>query len=162
MPPVAFAVAGLALSAIGTGVGVYSSVAAGEAADDASKRQQKASNAQAQTAQDAAALEAGQVRRKNLIRMGEQRAAGAKSGVMINDSTSDVIYDSSVQGELEALSTLYSGASQASYNRSQGRAARAEGKAAKSAGYVKGAGTLIGGAGSIASEVSKNPSFFKK
>lgn len=147
-----------AAALVSAAVGTYSAVAQGEAADDAAKEQNKAAKAQAQSAQDAAALEAGQVRRENLLRLGKNRASTAKSGVLIEDSATDVAYDNSIQGELEAMSVLYSGATEANYQRSRGRMALKEGKAAKRAGYISGAGTLIGG---VANSYSKMPSFSK-
>jgi hypothetical protein len=135
----------LALTAVATGVGTYASVAQGSAAKEAGKNQQRSENANAKAAQDAAALEAGQIRRKNLLRMGSQRANAAKSGVLVDDSAADVIYDSSIQGELEALSSLYSGASAASYARSRGRNAAWEGKQAAKAGYIGAGSSVIGG-----------------
>jgi hypothetical protein len=96
------------------------------------------------------------VRRENLLRLGKNRASTAKSGVLIEDSASDVAYDNSIQGELEAMSAMYSGAAEANYQRSRGKIALREGAAAKRAGYVSGAGTLIGGASTT---ISKMPSF---
>ncbi len=157
MPQLAAAIPWV-LAVAGTAVSTYAAVAQGEAAEDAAKDQNEAAKAQAQSAQDAAALEAGQVRRENLLRLGKNRAATAKSGVLIEDSAADVMYDASIQGEIEAMSVLYSGATEASYQRSKGRMALKEGKAAKRAGYVSGAGTLIGGASNT---VSKMPSFSK-
>jgi hypothetical protein len=150
----ALLVAGLVATAAGAGVGAYSSIKQGEAANDAAKATQQSEKRNAQAASDAAALEAGQVRRKNMLRLGSQRAAAAKSGVMIDDSAADVIYDSSIQGELEALSVLYSGASQAGYYRSRGNIAAMEGKNAKSAGYLRGGATLIGGLGAGANQAA--------
>lgn len=142
---VALPVIAVALTAIGTGVAAYSAVEQGKAADEASKRQQEAENANSKQAQDAAALEAAQVRRRNLLRMGSQRASAAKSGVLIDDSAADVIYDTAIQGELEALSATYSGAAASSYYRSRGVSARAEGRAARRAGNLGAGATLIGG-----------------
>src|SRR6185503_14846667 len=135
----------LALTAVGTGVAIYGQQKAGQAAEEAGKAPQEADNANVQAAQDAAALEAGQVRRRNLLRLGTQRANAAKSGVLISDSPADVIYDTAIQGELEAQSVLYSGATQASYSRSRGAIARLQGENAKSAAKIQSAGTLIGG-----------------
>ena len=128
-----------------TGVAVYGQQKAGQAAEEAGKASQEAENANAQAAQDAAALEAGQVRRRNLLRLGTQRANAAKSGVLISDSPADVIYDTAIQGELEAQSVLYSGATQASYNRSRGAIARLQGENARSASKIQSASTVIGG-----------------
>lgn len=156
--PVALPVIAVALAAVGTGVATYGAIEQGKQADEASKRQQQAENLNAQAAMNAAGLEAEQIRRKNRLRAGEQRAAGAKSGVLIEDFEG-VMYDTSVQGELEALSALYSGASSATYSRSRGANYRAEGKAAKQAGYIRGGSTLLGGLSSTATGVSKLPAF---
>lgn len=156
--PVALPVIAVALAAVGTGVAAYGAIEQGKAADDASKRQQQAENLNAQAAMDAANLEAQQIRRKNVLRAGEQRAAGAKSGVLIEDFEG-VMYDTSIQGELEALSSLYSGASSAAYSRSRGANARAEGKSAKTASYYRAGSTLLGGLSSTASGASQLPAF---
>ena len=57
--------AAVAASAVGTGVAAYGAIEQGNAAEDAAKRTQQAENANAQASMNAAALEAGQVRRKN-------------------------------------------------------------------------------------------------
>lgn len=158
MPVAALGWIGLALAAAGTGVAVKGQIDAGNAADAASKRQQQAENLNAQAAMDAANLEAQQIRRKNLLRSGEQRAAGAKSGVLIDDFEG-VMYDTSIQGELEAMSALYSGASAATYSRSRGANYRAEGRAAKSASRIQAGSTLLGGLSNTASMASDMPSF---
>lgn len=145
--PWVVAIAAVASAAIGA----YSAVSQGQAAEEAGKRTADAENANAKAAMDAAALEAGQVRRKNLLRLGAQRAAAAKSGVLIDDSAADVIYDTAIQGELEAQSVLYSGASAAAYNRSRASIARLEGKNARKAGNIGATATLIGGASNVAS-----------
>lgn len=134
----------------GAGVAAYSAVSQGNAAEDAAKATQRAESANAQAAMDAAALEAGQVRRKNLLRLGSQRADAAKSGVLINGSAADVIYDTAIQGELEAQSVLYSGAQSASYSKQRGANARAAGADAKPASYINAGSSIIGGLGSAA------------
>lgn len=160
--PATIALVAVAISAVSAGVGTYAAVEQGNVAKEAAKRSAEAEKANARAAMDAAALEAGQVRRKNLLRLGAQRAAAAKSGVLIDDSAADVIYDTAIQGELEALSVLYSGAQAASYSRSRGKIALAEGKAAKSASRIQASSTLIGGLGSAAtsySQANRSPTF---
>jgi len=152
----------LAASTIGAGVSAYGAVAQGNAADEAAKRTQQAENANAQAAMEAASLEAGQVRRKNLLRLGSQRADAAKSGVLISDSANDVIYDTAIQGELEAQSVLYSGASAASYQQQRGVNARAAGASAKSGSYINAGSTVIGGLGKAAETYSDAMPTFKK
>lgn len=141
----------VALTAAGTGVAAYSAVKQGQAAKEAGRATQEAENANALAAQQQAAYEAGQVRRRNLLRLGEQRATAGKSGVLIDNSAGDVIYDTSIQGELEAQAALYSGATSASYYRSRGSIARLEGKNAASASRIQAGSTIIGGLGRAAS-----------
>ncbi len=148
--PVTISLLSLAVAAIGTGVAAYGSIEQGNQAKEAGKRTQEAQNANAKAAQDQAALEASQIRRKNLLRLGEQRATAAKSGVLISDSAGDVIYDTSIQGELEAQSALYGGATASSYYRSRGNIAALEGNNAQSASRISATGTVIGGLGKAA------------
>lgn len=138
------ALIGVALAAVSTGVGVYSAVESGNAAKEAGKNQQRAANASAQAAAQAGALEAGQIRRRNIIRLGAYRAAAGSSGTDIGDS-GDLFYDTAIQGELEALSATYSGNSSAVSLVSRGNVAAAEGSRAAGASYLRGAGSLIGG-----------------
>ena len=149
--PVALPFIAVALAAAGTGVAAYGAVSQGHAAKEAGKANQEAENANAKAAMDAAALEAGQVRRKNLLRLGTQRANAAKSGVLINDSAADVIYDTSIQGELEALSSLYSGKTSATYAKSRGNIARYEGNQQGKASYINAGSTVLGGLSKTAS-----------
>jgi hypothetical protein len=75
---------------------------------------------------------------------------------LIDDSAADVIYDTAIQGELEAQSVLYGGAQAAAYNRSRGNIARLEGKNAKSASRIQAGATVIGGLGNAASTYSRS------
>lgn len=154
---------GLIILAAGAGVAAYSQVKAGQAADDAAKATANAEKANAMAAQQQAALEADQVRRRNRLRLGANRAAAAKSGVEL-ENIEDVQYDTAVQGELEALTTLYSGATSAAYSRSRGNIALMGGRAAKQAGYLNAGATLLSAAGSGYSQYSSgrtnnNPTF---
>lgn len=152
----------VALTAVGAGVGTYAAVQQGNAAKAAGRNQQEAANASAKAANDAAALEAGQIRRKNLLRLGAQRASAAKSGILIDDSAGDVITDSAIQGELEALSAVYSGAATSSAHQRRGALARYEGNQAASAAYIGAGSTVIGGLGSsVNSYRAANPPAFR-
>ncbi len=146
----ALLISAIAATAIGTGVSYYGQKKAGDDAKDAAKANAAVERNNAIAAQQQASLEAGQVRRKNLLRMGAQRAAAGKSGVLIDDSAGDVIYDTAIQGELEALSVAYSGATQSNYYNSKSRIAKWEGSQAKSAANLNAGATLIGGLGSTA------------
>lgn len=62
------------------------------------------------------------IRQLNRRLVGAQKAAVAKSGIQIEGSPTDVIYDSSLQGELDALLTEYKGEIDASKSMHQSRA----------------------------------------
>jgi hypothetical protein len=106
---------------------------------------------QAGVAAQQAQLEAEQQRRQNRLRLGAQRAAAAKNGIDLSSgSIEDVMQDTAVQGELDALSTIYAGQTQASYLRGRASVSRAEARNYKSAGTMSAVTTLIGGAGRAA------------
>lgn len=159
--PQALPLIAIALTAVGTGVAVYGAVDQAATAKEAGKNAQRAENINAAREQAAADFETAQVRRRNLLRLGSQRAAAAKSGVLVDDSASDVIYDSAIQGELEALAVNYGGASAAAYHRSRGINAAWEADRAATAAYIGGAGSLVGGLAKAASmyPTKKSPSF---
>jgi hypothetical protein len=116
-----------------------------QAAKDTAKFNSDVEKNNAIAAQQQAQAEATQIQRQNRLRAGAQRAAYGKAGVDIS-SGQDVIYDTGTQGELESLSTLYAGQTQASYYQSRGAAARFEGaNQARAAGY-QAAGSIISGA----------------
>lgn len=148
----------LALTAAGTGVAVYGAVDSADKAKEAGENAQRAEDMNAQREQDAAGFEAANVRRKNLLRLGSQRAAAAKSGVLIDDSAGDVIYDAAIQGELEALATTYGGASAAAYYRSRGANASWEAGRAASGAYIGAGGSIIGGLSKAAGLYKPNQS----
>lgn len=161
--PVALPAIAVALAAVGTGVAAYSSIAQGKAAKEAGEATASAERANAVAAQQQAALEAEQVRRRNRLRLGANRAAAGKSGVEL-ENIEDVQYDTAIQGELEALTTLYSGATSASYSRSQANIAEMTGRNAQRAGYLNAGATLLSGAGQAASiyqasSTNNNPTF---
>lgn len=64
-------------------------------------------NASAQI--DQARVEAASIRAQNQRTLGTQRTSFLKSGVALSGSAIDVMYDSSVQGELDALNAEYRG-----------------------------------------------------
>lgn len=162
------ALIGVAVSAIGAGVGTAVSVqAANEQADQAKKAAEfnnAVANNSAIAANQAAAYEARQIRRRNLLRLGSQRAAGSKSGIDITagGSIDDVIFDSAVQGELEAEAAKYAGAVQSTNYKSRGAMSIFEGKQQASAAGYQGASSLIAGVGSLGSSVGQGVAAYDK
>jgi hypothetical protein len=98
--------------------------AQGESQAQIAERQATAQLQQAQT-------EALAIRRNNERVRGTQRVAFLKSGVTLSGSAQDVIYDSAIEGELEALNATYKG--NVAYNQNQDEAAYARSQGATSA-----------------------------
>lgn len=142
-----WAIVAIAVTAIGTAASAYGQKQASDAASDVAKVNAKNEETQAGIAAQQAQLEAEQQRRQNRLRLGAQRAAGAKSGIDISGgSITDVFQDTATQGELDALSTIYAGQTQAAYLRGRASVSRSEARNYKSAGNLQVAATLIGGA----------------
>lgn len=143
-----WAIVAIAVTAIGTAASAYGQKQASDAASDVAKVNAKNEEVQAGIAAQEAQLAAEQQRRQNRLRLGAQRAAGAKSGIDISGgSITDVFKDTANQGELDALSTIYAGQTQSAYLRGRASVSRAESRNYKSAGNLQAAATLIGGAG---------------
>jgi len=141
-----------AISVAGTAAGTYSAIEQGNAAEDASKRNAKAQNTNARVAAEQAQYAADRQRSENRRRLGAQRAAGAKSGIDLSGgSFNDVLLDTSVQGEMDALASIYQGQATASAYQSSARNSLLEGRAAKQAGYLRAGSTLLSGASQTAS-----------
>lgn len=153
----------LALTAVGTGVAVKGSLDAAAASEKAGEFNEAVAKNQAQAESDKAAYEAQRIRKRNLVLLGKQRAAYAKSGVNLSGSALDVMFDSSMEGELDALAAQYTGATAAGFYRSKGQLARMEGDNAAAASRYHAYGTLLTGAGRISQRVydsrQNNPTF---
>lgn len=138
----------VAVTVISTVATAVTQKQAADAQSHVAKVNAKNEEIQAGVAAQQAQLEAEQQRRQNRLRLGAQRAAGAKSGIDISSgSITDVFQDTAMQGELDALSTIYAGQTQSSYLRGRAKVSRMESSNYKSAGNYQAAATLIGGAG---------------
>jgi hypothetical protein len=145
-----------AASALASGVmGAISAKQQGEAAEQAAEYNAAVAQNDAVAAQNAAAYEARQIRRKNLLRLGMQRAGAAKSGVSLDAGSSfdDVMFDTAIQGELEAQAALYTGAVRAQAQRASGAMSLWEGKQAQRAAGIGMASAAIGTIGGVAGSV---------
>lgn len=150
---------GLALTAVGTGVAVKSSLDQAKAAEEAGDFNAKVAENNAKVEQDKAQLEAQQLRRRNLVMLGRQRAAFAKSGVNLSGSALDVMFDSETQGELDVQSALWGGNLGANFYRSRGQLARLEGQNAATAARYGAASTALTGLGQGVSQYQRNRSY---
>lgn len=151
----------LALTAVGTGVAVAGSLEQAEVAEKAGKFNEAVANNQAKAEQDRAQFEAARLRKRNLVLLGKQRAGFAKSGVNLGGSALDVIYDSELEGQLDVLNSLYSGAVGANYQRTRGQLARMEGQNAATAARYGAASTFLTGVGRGVSQYQRNSPYFE-
>ena len=162
------ALVGVAVAAAGATAGTVVSLQAASAQADAAKKAAEFNSAVANNsaiaANQAAAYESRQIRRRNLLRLGSQRAAGAKSGIDITagGSIDDVIFDSAVQGELEVQAAEYAGAVQSANYRSRGAMSIFEGKQQASAAGYQGASSLIAGVGSLGTSTAQGVAAYDK
>lgn len=132
---------------------------AADAQADVAKVNAQNEETQANAVAQQAQLEAEQQRRQNRQRLGAQRAAAAKSGIDLSSgSITDVFEDTAVQGELDALSTIYAGQTQSAYLRGRASVSRFEAKNYRRSGNLQAAATLIGGAGSAYGSYSRRSS----
>lgn len=157
--PVAIPWIGLALTAVGTGVAVAGQQEQAAAQEKAAEYNAAVAENNATAQKQAAQYEADKLRKRQLILMGKQKAAFAKSGV--ESGFGDVFYDSALEGELDRLAVLYSGNVAAANQRAGAELYRAEGRNAKTSGMYRSAGTLLTGAGQMAGQYQRinNPSF---
>ena len=144
----ALLIGGLVLSAAGTGATIY-------AQQEAASAQKKAANYDAQVAsnnalqaQQASQYEATRTRDRNRRLLASSVAATAKNGIQLSGSASDVLYDSSVQGELDAMASLYTGKVSANAQEAQARLSRMKSSSISASQGINAAGTALGGVGS--------------
>jgi type II secretory pathway pseudopilin PulG len=145
------AIVGAIASAAGTAVAISSQKAAGEAANDAAKYNAKLAENNAIMASQQARFKADQQKRRNRLVLGSQRANFLKSGATIEGTPDDVLYNSSIEAELDQAAILYQGEVSSRGLQARARLSEYEGKQAQSAGNIAAAGSLLSGVGSAAS-----------
>lgn len=144
--PTTLAIIAVAATAAGTGVSMYAQSEAAASQKKAEEYNAQVQNNNALAAEQQAAYEAAQERLKTRKVLGAQLAAQGKNGISGGGSAYDVFYDSSVQGELDAMAALYTGKVQANAYRS---GAQLSSLRAKNTDPTLGmAGTALGGLGS--------------
>lgn len=148
--PVALPIIAVALTVVGTGVGVYSSIAAG----NARKKQEEYNAAIAENASRAtfqqSNYEVDRVRERARRLRASQVAQASKAGIELSGSFDDIMFDSGVQEELEVMTAFYKGQLGSNTFKAQSEAATKRGEAAQSQGLLTGIGTGLSGLGSAA------------
>lgn len=144
-------------------LGVISAVVSAAGAVYSGQQQKKAADynadvnkKNAETAQQQAMFDAEQQRAQNRKLLGAQRAAYSASGIDPDGgSPIDVQRDSAAQGELEALTAIYTGRSSANASNARATLNRMEGRAAVTGSYFSAGASLLSGASSAYGKVSQ-------
>lgn len=87
-------------------------------------------------------------RREARMILGSQRAAFAQSGGGMGGSAADVMQQSAINAELDALTLRYEGVLRARGLQAEAASERFAGKQAQRQGYMQAAGSILSGAGS--------------
>lgn len=139
-------VAALVTSVISAGVSAYGMYEQGQAQKKMGEYNAKIAQNNATAAKQQADAESARIRARGNRLRGAQVASASKSGLILSGSVNDVIFDSSVENELDALTSLYKGRMTASSFQSQAVMSRFEGDTAASLGTIGAGGTLLSGA----------------
>lgn len=148
--PVTLALIGIGLGAAGTGISAVGSIQQGKSAKAAGEFNARVAENDAMSARQQAEFDVERIRDVNRRISGSQAAAITKSGVKISGSSSDVMYDSSVQGELDVMSRLFQGRSIAEREYSRAKLSRFQGSQQKKASQFQAGASILTGAGQAA------------
>lgn len=138
----------IALAAAGTAVSAYGQVKQGQYAEQASEYNAKVSEQQAKQAEDEG-LSAEVLQRTHIRQaLGQQRAAMASSGAVVDSGSFGNVLDDTVKtGEMDIMTIRSNAAKKAWGYRVGAEQERTQGKLAKNAAYYGAMGTLLTGAG---------------
>jgi hypothetical protein len=135
----------------GTLFSAYSSYQQGKYAEKVARNNAIAAEYQAQDAERRGQIEERQVRLRAAQLGGQQRSALAANGVQLGSGSAlDVLSDTAMMGEADALTARHNAQMEAWGYRAQASNYRAEGAGARAAGTSNAVGSLLGGAGSVA------------
>jgi hypothetical protein len=147
----------LAATAASTAVSIAGQQEAADTAKKASQYNAKVAENNAMQARQQASAEAERIRQKNRRVLAAQRSNVTKSGFTMSGSFLDVAYDSAIQGELDAMTSLYQGSVVAADQRNRATLLREEGDAAQRAVRYSQAGSLLTGASAATSMFVSKP-----
>lgn len=146
----AIAIAGIAASAAGTAVSVYSQYAQGQAQQKAAKYNQRANENAAQTAQQEATAHANLQRESYRRVIATNRAVTGSAGVEeTSGSPLMVASDNARQAELNALMTEYGGKVRSTAFQNQAELYKMRAESAGPAGLLNAGSTLLSGAAQL-------------
>lgn len=133
--------------AAGGGLKAYSALRQGNAEYQAQEMNAQVNEQNAALAESQALEDERKQRLMTKKLIGSMRANYGASGVTLEGSPMEVIEESAMQAELDALNIKHAGKARATQYRNQAALARYYGKEARTLGYLGAAGSLLGGAG---------------
>ena len=134
----------ITIGLIATGISAGSAIASGEQQKDMANYQAKQAQADARTAQDAAAIEGDKIREHSKRVASAARAAMAASGLSLESETANAINaDIIKRGEKDALTGMSDGADMASRLRAQAQGLKLAGRSAQVAGYAQAGSSVL-------------------
>ena len=122
-----------------------------------SKQQAKYYKSQAKRVEKEGKAEASRIRGRARRTLATQRARMAAAGIDISGSAIDIQYDSAIQSEVDAMTSIYKSNIQAADLRTQAEFTRAAGRAALFSSALGAGGSVASGFGNRASQ--SNPQF---
>lgn len=150
-----------AMSVVSGAVSAYGAYSSSQAQADSAKYNAAVARNNAGAAAQQAQFDAQQIRDKNKRILAQQRNAYGANGFTIDSgSAADVASDSALQGELQALMSIYTGKTSATAAEAQAKLFNMNAQHAETAGYIGVAGSLLGGA-TNAGAFMANPAFSK-
>lgn len=145
------------LSIVGLGMQALGQQQAGEAAQDAGNYNAQIAEQNATLTRDRTATEERRYRAGTRRQMGSIQSAYAASGVTMEGSAMDVVLDSALTAERDALAIRHSGEIEAAQFESEAELQRLYGAQAAAGGRMGAAATLLGGAGRLAGRYGPRP-----
>lgn len=99
-------------------------------------------------------FQADRIRKRNRILLSRQKATYAKGGVALDGTPEDVIFDSAIEGELDALAALYTGDVRSLSAKQEAERQTARASAVENARAMTMSSGILSGAASTASAAS--------
>jgi len=143
----------LTTSLIGTGVQAYSSMKQGQAAEQAANYNANVARQNAIAAKNQAVEDERSFRVQTRQALGDIRSGYAASGVTLEGSPEDVLYQSASNAELDALKIRHGGELKAMGYENSAALSIMEGANARESGYLSAAGMLLQGSANAASKI---------
>lgn len=150
-------IVGVTLAA--AGIGAYSAIQQGKAAEGAAKYSANIERRNATIASQKSQYESERLRKRNVLIRGRQQAVYAKSGVEISGTPEDVMYDSEIEGQLDLLAVRYAGTIAASDAEARARLHIFRGQSARTASYFSATASILGGASQATATIASDPQF---